>query len=61
MTGKLNLWIEALFDGYKSNMEKLNELNDKLDDLRLDVNNLNIKTTKNDSKIIELDRKINTR
>lgn len=52
---------KALFDGYKANTEKLEELNEKIDDLRLDVNNLNIKTTRNDSKIIELDRKINSK
>ncbi|ERI92533.1 hypothetical protein HMPREF1982_02307 [Clostridiales bacterium oral taxon 876 str. F0540] len=49
---------EALFDGYKINSEKIDELTDKIDDLRFDVNNLGIKTLKSENKILELDRRL---
>jgi len=49
---------DALFDGYTGNSEKLQEINEKIDDLKLDFNNLTIKTLKSENKIIELDKKI---
>lgn len=51
--------IEALFDGYKQNTESINVLTGKVDDLQTDVNNLTIRTLKNEnnmnhfSKVIE--------
>lgn len=48
--------LEALLDGYKVNSERLDELNNKVDNLQLDVNNLSIKVASNDNKIIEIRR-----
>jgi predicted nucleic acid-binding Zn-ribbon protein len=48
--------LEALFDGYKANSEKLDEVHDKVDNLQLEVNNLSIKVANNDNKIIEIRR-----
>lgn len=48
--------LKALFDGYKVNLEKLDELSDKVDNLQFDVNNLSIKVASNDNKIIEIRR-----
>lgn len=51
--------IEALFDGYEQNTESINILTGKVDDLQIDVNNLTIRTLKNEnnmnhfSKVIE--------
>lgn len=47
---------EALLDGYKQNSEKLEEIDEKIDRLRMDVNSISIKTDFNDSRIIELTR-----
>lgn len=47
---------EALLDGYKHNAEKLEEIDEKIDQLRIDVNSISIKTDFNDSRIIELTR-----
>jgi seryl-tRNA synthetase len=49
---------EALFDGYKANTEKLEKISEKIDDLRLDVNNLGIKTLKTENNVIELNKRI---
>lgn len=56
--GDIKPKVEALFDGYKANTEKLELLADKVDDLQISVNNLSIKTTSNDNKIIELSRNL---
>lgn len=50
--------LEAIFDGYKQNTENLNRLEDKIDNLQLDINNLSVKTTHNDSRIIQLSQDI---
>jgi hypothetical protein len=50
--------IDALFDGYKANSELLEELNDKIDNLQVDVNNLSIKVVNNDNRIIEIKRNL---
>jgi DNA anti-recombination protein RmuC len=50
--------LSALFDGYKQNSEKLECLDEKVDKLQMDVNSLNIKAAYNDSRILELSRKI---
>jgi archaellum component FlaC len=48
--------LEALFDGYKTNSEKIDELGNKVDNLQFDVNNISIKVASNDNKIIEIKR-----
>jgi polyhydroxyalkanoate synthesis regulator phasin len=48
--------LEALFDGYKTNSEKIDELDNKVDNLQFDVNNISIKVASNDNKIIEIRR-----
>ncbi|MDU5101437.1 hypothetical protein [Clostridium butyricum] len=55
--------IEALFDGYKQNTEAINLLSDKIDDLQADINNLTIRTLKNENNIINFSKviKINNR
>lgn len=50
--------IEALFDGYKQNTEAINELSDKIDDLQTDINNLTIRTLKNENNIIHFSKNI---
>lgn len=48
--------IEALFDGYKQNTESINTLTNKVDDLQTDVNNLTIRTIKNENNIIHFSK-----
>lgn len=48
--------IESLFDGYKQNTESINALTDKIDDLQTDVNNLTIRTLKNENNIINFSK-----
>jgi len=48
--------IEALFDGYKQNTEVIYALTNKMDDLQTDVNNLTIRTLKNENNIIQISR-----
>jgi len=48
--------IEALFDGYKQNTEAIYELTDKVDYLQSDINNLTIRTLKNENNIIHLSK-----
>jgi len=50
--------IESLFDGYTQNTEAINLLTDKVDDLQVDVNNLTIRTIKNEKNIIHFSRKM---
>lgn len=47
---------QALFDGYVSNTEKLSEIQDSVENLRIDVNNVSIKTLKNENNFIEFKR-----
>ena len=48
--------IQALFDGYKQNVEVINALTNKIDDLQTDVNNLTIRTLKNENNIINFSK-----
>ena len=48
--------IEALFDGYKQNTEAIYVLTNKVDDLQSDINNLTIRTLKNENSIILLSK-----
>ena len=48
--------IEALFDGYKQNTEAINVLTNKVDNLQADVNNLTLRTLKNENSIIHLSK-----
>lgn len=50
--------IEALFDGYKQNTEAINALADKVDDMQADINNLTIRTLKNENNIINFSKVI---
>lgn len=45
---------KAILDGYKSNSEHITVIDDKIDRLQIDVNNISMKTTYNDSRIIEI-------
>jgi chromosome segregation ATPase len=58
LDGEISNKINALLDGYKSNSEKLDEINDKADHLQFDVNNLSIKVANNDNRIIEINRNL---
>jgi len=49
--------IEALFDGYKQNTEAIYALSNKVDYLQTDVNNLTIRTLKNENNIINMSRR----
>ena len=48
--------IEALFDGYKQNTESIDVLSNKVDDLQTDINNLTIRTLKNENNIIHFSK-----
>lgn len=48
--------IDALFDGYKQNTELIFGLTSKVDNLQTDVNNLTIRTIKNENSIIQLSK-----
>lgn len=56
--GEITPKLDALFDGYKANSQLLEELNDKTDNLQVDVNNLSIKVVNNDNRIIEIKRNL---
>jgi len=43
--------IEALFDGYKQNTECIMALTYKVDDVQTDINNLTIKTLRNENNM----------
>lgn len=45
---------QALFDGYSANTEKLSELANNLDDVKFDVNNISIRTLKNENSFMEV-------
>ena len=48
---------QALFDGYKQNTEAIYALSNKVDYLQTDVNNLTIRTLKNENNIINMSRR----
>jgi len=50
--------IIALYDDSSVVHEKLNEMNEKIDNLQVRVNNLAMDTLINSNKIIEIDRKV---
>lgn len=52
---------QALFDGYAANTEKLSELTEGLEDLKIDVNNISIKTLKSENNIIEIKKNFSGR
>lgn len=49
---------KALLDGYKHNSENIAVIDDKIDQLQIDVNNLTMKTVNNDSRIIEMSKNL---
>lgn len=52
---------QALFDGYAANTEKLCELTENIEDLKIDINNITIKTLKNENNIIEVKKSFSGR
>lgn len=50
--------IEALYDGYKQNSESINRIEDDIKEIRLAINELQIKTIKNENSIISFSRKL---
>lgn len=56
--GEVKTKIEALFDGYIANSEKLDEVLDKIDNMQIDINSLTIKSLRSDSTIIEIKKKL---
>ena len=46
----------ATLDGYKDNAEHITIINDKIDRLQIEVNSISMKTTYNDSRIIEISK-----
>ncbi|KYH35571.1 hypothetical protein CLTEP_05150 [Clostridium tepidiprofundi DSM 19306] len=55
--GEITDTIQALLDGYKQNAEKIESIDSKVDQLRIDVNNISMKTNYNDNRLIELTRR----
>ena len=52
---------DKVFDGYVANTEKLSELTEGLEDIKTEVNNISIKTLKNENNIIHIKRQISGR
>ncbi|SDO75384.1 hypothetical protein [Clostridium gasigenes] len=50
--------IHALFDGYVQNTESITRVEDELKNLRISINNLNIKTLENENNIISFSRRL---
>lgn len=49
---------KALLDGYKDNAEHIAIIDDKVDRLQMDVNNISMKVSYNDNRIIEISKDI---
>ena len=56
LENKLDDTRKTLFDGYMQTTEKLATVEDKLDNLKIEVNSISMKTTYNDSRIIEISK-----
>lgn len=56
--GDITPKISALYDDIIVVHEKLNDVNGKIDDLQVRVNNLSMETLMNSNKIIEWDKKL---
>ncbi|MBU5591312.1 hypothetical protein KQI89_06020 [Clostridium sp. MSJ-4] len=56
--GDITPKISALYDDRIVIHEKLNEVDGKIDDLQVKVNNLSLETLMNSNKIIEWDKKL---
>lgn len=54
----MNEKFGALFDWQKLSQQKFEELDEKIDKLQVSVNEISMKTTYNDSRIIELTRNL---
>ena len=54
----MNEKFGALFDWQKQSQEKFEEIDEKIDNLQVSVNDLYIKTTSQDTRIIELTRNL---
>lgn len=49
---------QALLDGYKQNAEHINVIEDKIDNMQMDINTLTMKVSYNDNRIIEISKNI---
>ena len=47
---------KALLDGYHDNAEHISIIDDKIDRLQMDVNNISMKVSYNDNRIIEISK-----
>jgi len=64
--GKISMDIEneikpklnASLEGHRLNSEHMTVIDDKIDRLQIDINNISMKTTYNDSRIIEISKDI---
>lgn len=52
--GELIPTDKAILDGYKDNAEHITIIDDKIDRLQMDVNNISMKVSYNDNRIIEI-------
>jgi predicted nucleic acid-binding Zn-ribbon protein len=49
---------QSLLDGYKQNAEHINAIEDKIDNMQMDINTLTMKVSYNDNRIIEISKNI---
>lgn len=49
---------QALFDGYIANTERLCQLTESIEDMKIDINNISIRTLKNENSIDEIKKTI---
>lgn len=56
--GEIKTKIGSLYDGYTANTEKLDVVDDKVDNIQIDINNLSMKTCNNDNRIIEMNKRL---
>lgn len=49
---------QALFDGYIANTERLCQLTESIEDMKIDINNISIRTLKNENSIHEIKKTI---
>lgn len=56
--GEVKTKITSLYDGYIANTEKLDDVEDKVDNIQIDINNLSMKPCNNDNRIIEMNKRL---
>ncbi|QXM06754.1 hypothetical protein [Crassaminicella indica] len=57
LENKVDIKLTSLFDGYKQLNEQMERIEEKVDDLQMDVNHLSLKTIHNDNRMLEISRK----